>query len=572
MCGIIGYIGIRDAQEVLEDGLSKLEYRGYDSSGIAVLDEEKLEIKKDTGLVNDLMAEEFYQGKIGIGHTRWATHGGVTRKNAHPHVCCNEEVAVVHNGIIENHDELKNRLAHHNFTSETDTEIIPHFIEEKVEEGESVKEALKELQQIIEGTYAVLAVRKEHQKIYATKQKSPLAIGHSDGEMFVASDIYAFSGYTNEASFLEDGDIAVVDSEGHKVFSSSGEEVERKTREFEWEEKTDLGEEFDHHMIKEIHEQPKSVERLIKSFESQQKKDFRELANLIESSDRVVLTAAGTSYHSSLIGERLLREHGVDARAYVASEFEARNLGENTLVIAVSQSGETMDVLDSIEKASVKGCKISSIVNVPHSTIQRKSDTDIEIMAGQEICVASTKTYTNQVLSFYLLSGLLGREIDTSSLSENLERTIKENIEIAKIYAERFKDQSDIYVLGRNEMFPVAREIALKLKEISYVHAEGLRGGELKHGTLALIEEGTPVLSLMPSKEGKINSNVEEVESRDAESIRLSPHFGGFDIPDDGFLPIHFATVGFLLTYFTAKNKELPIDKPRNLAKSVTVR
>ncbi len=574
MCGIIGYVGEGDVKQIIEEGLSKLEYRGYDSAGIAKVLENKIFCKKEVEGIKKLFSgfESFDNVNAGMGHTRWATHGAVSEKNAHPHLCCEGEIAVVHNGIIENHKEIRDSLGQHDYISETDSEVAAHFIEEKMKEGKTILEALEALRDVIEGTFAILVVKRAEEKIFVCKEKSPIALGIGENGNYVASDIYAFSGFTERSIFLEDGDLAVVEQNSLKIFDKKGNIVERQIKDFEWEERRDLDDEHDHHMIREIQEQPDAVKRLLDSYETFQKEFFEEIAEKINSSDKIIITGSGSSFHSSMVGAKLLRDIGINARAIVASEFDETDVMEDTVVLAVSQSGETMDVLDAIDVADEIGCDILSIVNVPHSSIQRKSDISIEILAGQEICVASTKTFTNQLVTFYLICKELGKDIKFEKLVEDIEKTLERNQEISKAVAKNIKDENDLYVLGRNKYFPIAKEIALKLKEISYIHAEGLRGGELKHGTLALIEEGTPVVSLIPEKDSGIVSNVEEVESRGAKSLRTSPFYGCFELPESDFLPILFSITGFILTYHTAYEKDLPIDKPRNLAKSVTVR
>ncbi len=574
MCGIMGYVGEGDVSQIIEEGLSKLEYRGYDSAGFAKVLENKIFCKKEVEGIKKLFldVESIDDVTTGVGHTRWATHGAVSPKNAHPHLCCDREIAVVHNGIIENHKDIRNDLGDHVYRSDTDSEVAVHFIEEKIQDGKTILEALEELRNKIEGTYAILVINKAEEKIFVCKEKSPLALGVGESGNYVASDIYAFSGFTERAIFLEDGDLAIVEKDKLKVFDKKGETVEREITDFKWDEKRILDDEYDHHMIREIKEQPEAVKRLLESYKTFQKDSFEKLADEINSCEKLIITGSGSSFHASKVGAKLFRELGFDSKSVVASEFDETHVGDGTVVLAVSQSGETMDVLDAIQIAKENGCDVLSMVNVPYSSIQRKSDLSIELLAGQEICVASTKTFTNQLLTFYILSKELGKEMELERLVKDIEKTLEKNEEIAKVLAGNIGNESDIYVLGRNRYFPIAKEIALKLKEISYIHAEGLRGGELKHGTLALIEEGTPVISLIPDKHSDIISNVEEVESRGAKSLRASPFYGVFDIPESDFLAILFAITGFILTYYTARERDLPIDKPRNLAKSVTVR
>ncbi len=578
MCGIIGYIGNSEAAEILYKGLKRLEYRGYDSAGIATLsDNPGLKVLKDEGDIDEL--EENYnldslKGNIGVGHTRWATHGGVNQHNAHPHTDCSKNLAVVHNGIIENHKDIKKDLEDHVFTSDTDTEIIAHYFEEKLEEGLSMQEVMQQFMEDAEGTYAVVIMEKDTRRLYALKYKSPLAIGVGKSGYFFGSDLYAFSPHTDEAIFLEDGEMAKVSENELELFHPDKGEISRQPEKFEWEEHGKDKAEYDHYMHKEIHEQPDTIERLMKTFETSQKENMDKLAKKIEDSEKVIFTAAGTSYHAALLGVYYLQRAGVEAQALIASEFKNyERVDDNTLVIAVSQSGETMDVMEAIEYTRDLGGDVASIVNVPYSSIQRESDISLEIHAGQEVCVAATKTFTNQALTMLYLAGEMGLDLELEDIGRNVHKVIERNEPVIEELAEEMVDKGDMYVLGRGSTYPIAREIALKLKEIPYIHAEGMMGGELKHGTLALIEEGTPVLSLIPEKNDEILSNVEEVETRGARSVRISPHYGDLDIPINGAgFPIYSATIGFLLAYHIAHRKGLPVDKPRNLAKSVTVK
>ncbi|MCJ7450829.1 MAG: SIS domain-containing protein, partial [Candidatus Nanohaloarchaeota archaeon QJJ-9] len=360
----------------------------------------------------------------------------------------------------------------------------------------------------------------------------------------------------------------------YEVYSKNGEKKEKEVKKFDWTQEEGEKEEHDHYMIKEIKEQPKVAKRLLKTFKTSQKKDLNRFLDLIEDHEKVIFTSAGTSYHASLLGVYYLQKAGVEAQALIASEFQNyERVDEDTLVIAVSQSGETMDVLEAIEFSKEKGGTIASIVNVPHSSIQRKSKESLEIHAGQEVCVAATKTFTNQVLTLTKIAERLGMDSNIAGISEEIKEVIERNEEEVKELAKELSDKEDIYVLGRGTTYPVSREIALKLKEIPYIHAEGMMGGELKHGTLALIEEGTPVISLIPQESDEIISNVKEVEARGANSLRISSGSDRFYLPEN---PSSFAlsstTIGFLLAYYIAKEKGRPIDKPRNLAKSVTVK
>lgn len=575
----MAYTGDEDAADVILDGLTKLEYRGYDSAGIATLSANPgLTVQKGEGKIDEL--NETYNftamsGTSGIGHTRWATHGGVSQANAHPHTSCDDRIVLAHNGIIENHEQLRERLDdEHTYTSETDSEVIAHFLEEQLDHGMTMEEAIQEFMALSDGTFAVVALDTETDTLYAMKRKSPLVLGEADHGIVLGSDLYAIAPYTDEALFFEDGSYAVIEDDSFSLHESDGTELEPSFRPFDWDVEAAEKGSYDHYMLKEINEQPQAIERLAHSLETTQKDSREAFAQKIEDASRVIFTAAGSSYHASLLGVYHLQAAGIEAQALIASEFKNyERVDEDTLVIAVSQSGETMDVIEAIEYSKDRGADIASIVNVPHSTIQRKASVSLEINAGQEVCVASTKTFTNQVVTLLSLAATLkGDTREIGTIGEEIADVIENNIDVVQELASDLEDADDIYVLGRGSTYPIAREIALKLKEIPYIHAEGMMGGELKHGTLALIEDGTPVISLIPDEDDPIESNVEEVEARGAKSIRVAAHDGPFDLFDhDDHFALYATTIGFLLAYYIAKAKDLPIDKPRNLAKSVTV-
>ncbi|NIN01626.1 MAG: isomerizing glutamine--fructose-6-phosphate transaminase, partial [candidate division Zixibacteria bacterium] len=412
--------------------------------------------------------------------------------------------------------------------------------------------------------------------IYAIKRDSPLVLGLSGDRFILASDIYAFSDNSDRAVFFEDNEFAVVGSDGYEFFDRRGNPVRKQVMQFTWSRKEENKEEFEHYMLKEIKEQPIVSERLIRSFETIQKRRLDELANLVKSAKSVVFLACGTSYHASLVGCFLLNRLGIEAHSVIASEFESFLLvDKDTLVIAISQSGETMDVVSVIKNIKNTGAKFAAIVNVPYSTVQRLSDLSIEILAGQEICVAATKTFTNQLITLFSLARELGFEdIDLDSLPAKIQQTIEMNEHYIQQLAEDLHTKEDIFVLGKGISYPQAREIALKLKEIPYIHAEGMMAGELKHGTIALIEEGTPVISLIPNNNADMISSTKEVEARGARTIIISNTDGELRIPPccDAEFAIYSGVIGHLLSYYIAKLRGCPIDKPRNLAKSVTVK
>jgi len=575
MCGIVGMVS--KGSVLLADAvnsLKRLEYRGYDSFGFAT---NSGVIGKYVGEIERFQAPEIAANVI-CCHTRWATHGGVTEANAHPHSDCRGELFVVHNGIIDNFQELRNELENqgHIFRSETDTEVIAHFFE-----GKDIKETVPEFFRRVDGEFAVLIIKKGENRIYALKKGSPLVLGLSNGQRILASDIYAFSDKTNEAVFFSENEFAIIDGNGYEFFKVDG-KLTPETKDiqtFEWSSDRETKQRYDHYMLKEIMEEPEVSERLIRSLQTEQHDKLLELKGMIEAPKRVLFIAAGTSYHASLLGVYFLNKVGIEAHSIIASEFRSFPLvDENTLVIAISQSGETMDVIEGLKWMKAKGATIASFVNVPYSTIQRMSSISINILAGQEICVAATKSFVNQVTLLLYLASLFGYGIDMDCIPRGIEEILRQENRIMEI-AKQLSDHKDVYVIGRGLAYPVAKEIALKVKEISYIHAEGMMGGELKHGTLALIEDGTPVISLMPKDDEDIISNSKEVEARGGRVLAITNNngcsmFESVVVPttNGGIFCILATIVGQLLTYYIAKEKRLPIDKPRNLAKSVTVK
>jgi glutamine---fructose-6-phosphate transaminase (isomerizing) len=578
MCGIYGIVSDKavSVKDVILKGLERLEYRGYDSCGFATLEGD---VQKSTGLVHSLIEKTGSEKtKLGISHTRWATHGGVTFTNAHPHFNEEKTVFVIHNGIIENYDELKKELLTngYKFESETDTEVIAHFLTDELKRGIKPEEAMKSFIGRARGTFAILWFEKGKPRLYAMKRDSPLVLGLVEGRYILASDIYAFSNETNQAIFFDDDEYAVIDSRGYSFYDCFGTEEQKEIVTFEWTRKEETKEKYDHFMMKEIKEQPLVVDRLVANLNSIQGERLDEFVKLIRSSKRVVFLACGTSYHASLIGSFLLTQLGIRASSVIASEFEHYLVVDSeTLVIPISQSGETMDVVTVLKDIKVKKAKIASIVNVPYSTVQRLSDVSLEICAGQEVCVAATKSFTNQLVTLFAIARELGNTgIDLSRIAERISDTISKNEDYIKKLAYELRAEKDIYVLGRGISYPIAREIALKLKEISYVHAEGMMAGELKHGTIALITKGTPVISLIPNNSADMLSNTKEVEARGARTIIVSNTNGEIHIPPctDAEFAVYAGLLGHLLSYHIAKLNSLPIDKPRNLAKSVTVK
>jgi glucosamine--fructose-6-phosphate aminotransferase (isomerizing) len=578
MCGIVGIIA-KEKFSVKDDlirSLQRLEYRGYDSCGFTTF--EGL-TRKNTGYIENLSyGTDGIETTLGISHTRWATHGGITEINAHPHYNAEGTIFAVHNGIIDNFEVFKERLQNrgYRFVSQTDTEIIPHYFDLHLRSGKDVKEIIKDFMDEVEGTFGVLLFVKGDHHLYAFKKDSPLVLGICVDKFILASDIYAFSDHSNRAIFFEDNEFAVIGGDTYEFFDKNGKPVQKHIMKFTWSRKEESKESFEHYMLKEIKEQPLVSERLIQSFETIQREKLEKLSSMVKSARRVVFLACGTSYHASLVGCFLLNHLGIEAHTVIASEFQSFLLvDKNTLVIAISQSGETMDVVAVLKHIKRTGAQFAAVVNVPYSTVQRLSDISIEILAGQEICVAATKSFTNQLITLFALAQKLGfGDIDVASLPGKIQKTMELNEQYIKKLAEELHEKNHIFVLGRGISYPQAREIALKLKEIPYIHAEGMMAGELKHGTIALVEDGTPVVSLIPNNNPDMISSTKEVEARGARTIIISNTDGELKIPAccDAEFAIYSGIIGHLLSYYIAKLRGCSIDKPRNLAKSVTVK
>jgi glucosamine--fructose-6-phosphate aminotransferase (isomerizing) len=572
MCGIIGYTGNRNASGLLLNSLKRLEYRGYDSIGIAVVGE-GLEILKDKGEVSEVSnALDFtsLEGKSGIGHTRWATHGAPTKENAHPLTDCSGKIAVVHNGIIENYSELKNELEKkgHKFKSETDTEVIAHILEDH---------SLKETLEMLRGSYAIVAIKEaEPGKLLFARNKSPLIIGLKDEENFIASDIPAFLKETNKVVILENGDYGYITENSYEIRNLKG-SADRKVQEINWDAEAAEKEGYDYFALKEINEIPRTTEDTMKALE-----DLTPVAEEIRKYSRIMFTGCGTSYHAALYGKYLFNSIGIRTEAVIGSEFASVKIGKDDLVIAISQSGETADTLSAVEKAKQEGAKILSISNVLGSSLEREADFSIHTLAGPEIAVIATKTFSAQMLSLYLLYKMIKGESPETGLAK-MQRTVLElEPEIRKI-AEKIQEKENAYFIGRGLGYPLAMEGALKLKEISYMHAEGMPAGELKHGTLSLIEKGTPVIvPLLPKMYDKTISDMEEVRARGGLILALS--WEGDEkvsnvasevlrVPKTGNeeYPLLYILILQLLAYHVTVLRGLSPDKPRNLAKCVTV-
>lgn len=590
MCGIVGFIGREPAAGVVLRSLTRLEYRGYDSAGLATIDNNKLWCKKDVGKLADVQEKhglDRLPGNIGIGHVRWATHGSISSINAHPHSSCNGNIAVVHNGIIENYQELRRLLqGRHNLVSETDTEVIPHLIEEYVATGSSLEEAVLLTIQRLQGSYAFLAISaQEPGKIVGVRKDSPLVVGIGDGEYFMASDALSFLDRTKQLIFIEDNEVSVLTETGITFLNKDGTRLEKKPIEMDWEREEVSKRGYDFFMLKEILEQPQTMHRALT-----QDKDFiTEVAMDILRARQVVITACGTSRYAALIGRYLFSKiAGKFCDVIMASEFHyfSDSIDKNTLVIAVSQSGETADVMEGVKRAKANGATILSIVNVVGSLLARISDKVIYLHCGPEICVAATKSFISQLVVFYLLAFAMANRFEeavtkVSSISQEIESNIKENGPKIKELAQKIKDNNDFYYIARGINFAIAAEGALKLKELSYIHAEGMPAGELKHGTLALIEQGTPVVAICPQDYtfNETLNNAMEAKSRGAFIIGVSDenneiyhHWISIPKVEEVFYPLVSVVPLQLLAYYLALGRGKDPDRPRNLAKSVTVK
>ena len=610
MCGIVGVAAQRNVIPLLINGLKRLEYRGYDSAGVAVQTEQSLlERVRKVGKVAELtraLEQNPITGQTGIAHTRWATHGEPSEKNAHPHVC-HERVAVVHNGIIENHDALRTQLqqAGYRFTSQTDTEVIVHQIDHYLGQGQDLLAAVSSTVADLEGAFALGVINKEEPgRLIAARRGSPLVIGIADGEMLIASDIAALVSETQQFVFLEDGDVADISFQGMTIYDSSGMEVERPVRTSRvTADATDKGS-FDHYMLKEIYEQPRAIadtlEGRIGANRVMEEAFGADASRIFDQVAGVHIIACGTSYHAGMIGRYWLESiAGIPCSVEVASEFRYRHpvVRNNSLIVTLSQSGETADTLAGLREAKRLGYGHSlAICNVPESSLVRESDLVLMTHAGPEIGVASTKAFTTQLVVMMLLTIVLGRryritsEIEAQLVNElrslpgKVEHVLTLNEQIRTLARDHFGNKQNALFLGRGAQFPVAMEGALKLKEISYIHAEAYPAGELKHGPLALVDDKMPVVVVAPNNEllEKLKSNLQEVRARDGELIVFADaNVGMISSPgvtalpvaptEDSIAPIIFTVPLQLLAYHVAVLKGTDIDQPRNLAKSVTV-
>jgi glucosamine--fructose-6-phosphate aminotransferase (isomerizing) len=608
MCGIVGYIGKNEAVSVLLDGLGRLEYRGYDSAGVTIVSQGKLKTTKAVGRlakVGEILSAHPLPGKVGIGHTRWATHGRPSDRNAHPHQDCRKKISVVHNGIIENYQELKEWLQEkgHIFSSETDTEVIPHLIEEFFD-GDLVAGVRKALTKL-EGAYAMVVLEETNSdQIVVARKASPLILGVGQGENFIASDIPAVLPYTREIYILEDGEMAVVTADRITVSNFAGESVAKEVYHVDWDVEAAEKGGYEDFMLKEIHEQPRAIkDTLTGKIDRQSHKvvldGVKFTTEFIQNLRKIHIVACGTAYHAGLVGKYLLEKlTRIPVDIEVASEFRYREplVEEGSLTIIISQSGETADTLAGLREAQRLGSRVLAVTNVVGSSVAREADDLILTLAGPEIAVASTKAYTTQLLSLCLFAIYLAQEKGTmaeaarrelvaglNNLEGQIEKVLNTETKI-KEFAEDFKSCEDIFFIGRGLDYAVSLEGALKLKEISYIHAEAYAAGELKHGTLALIVAGVPVFALVTQGElyDKMLSNIKEVKAREATVVALAVA-GDNMISKSVDYVLHIPVTHAMLTpilsvvplqlfaYYAAKARGCDVDKPRNLAKSVTV-
>lgn len=609
MCGIVGYIGKRDCAPIVFEGLRRLEYRGYDSAGIAVVKNGVIEVHKKAGKVSDLASAWKTSGvpsTVGMGHTRWATHGEPNDVNAHPHFDCKKTVAVIHNGVIENYRTLKTKLLStgHVFHSETDTEVIAHLIEEFLTKTRNLAQAVRRTVEELDGTYGLVVLSAtEPDKMIVARKGSPLVIGYGDGENIVASDASALVEHTRKVSYLKDGEMAIVTKDDVTIRTFDDVEIAKEVEHITFElDQIEKGG-YDHFMLKEIYEQPETLSNAMRGRLFADRGEvvlggLRPVMEKLQKARRIVLVGCGTSWHAGLVGEYMLEQIAkVPVEVEYASEFRYRNplVGSEDVVMFISQSGETADTLAALREAKKGGATVLGIVNVVGSTIARESEAGVYIHAGPEIGVASTKAFTSQLTVLALITFMLARargmvQKDAVVLAKELKSVptkvekILGNVQQIKTIANEFKDARHFLYLGRGANFPVALEGALKLKEISYIHAEGYPAAEMKHGPIALIDDKMPVVCIVPKDAiyEKVMSNIQEVRARKGRIIAVAneddteiesiaefvirvPRTYGFFGPIINVIPLQ------LLSYYIAVARGANVDQPRNLAKSVTV-
>jgi glutamine---fructose-6-phosphate transaminase (isomerizing) len=608
MCGIVGYIGARQAQDVLVSGLAKLEYRGYDSAGVAIQDHGAMQVRKKAGKLANLgaeLSERPLAGTLGIGHTRWATHGLPNDTNAHPHATEDGRIVIIHNGIIENYLSLKAELRGrgHEFKSETDSEVLAHLIEEKYAQTEqNLYEAVRLALGEVRGAYGIVVTHADHREIVAARTVSPLVMGVGEGEMFLASDVPALLPYTRKMVFLHDGDMVVLSDDGYRVTDLAGNTVTRQVDQIDWDAEAAEKGGYDTYMLKEIYEQPTALTNTLIGRLHDDSGEVNLDINLDPSSfKRISIIACGTAFYAGLVGEYLIEQLArIPVEVDVASEYRYRDplVSEHTLAIVISQSGETIDTLEALREAKKGGAKTLGVINAKGSSMTRELDDTLYIHAGPEIGVASTKAYTSMVGAMLMLALWLARARGTLSESQakellsaarELPRLVEEalspdRVAQIKAVAEKYAHARDYLFLGRGVNAPTAFEGALKLKEISYIHAEGYAAGEMKHGPIALIDENLPVVVVATESRllEKTISNVQEVRARagkvilllsdgDTENAQHADDVIYVPRSHEMVSPIVNVVALQLLSYFTATALGKDVDKPRNLAKSVTV-
>jgi glutamine---fructose-6-phosphate transaminase (isomerizing) len=610
MCGIVGYIGDKKVVPILIDGLKRLEYRGYDSAGLAVLEQGRMVVHRSVGKIKELESAVWganLTATVGLGHTRWATHGRPTEENAHPHTDCSGDLVVIHNGIIENYLALKAKLLAegHVFRSETDTEVLAHLIEKYLKEDPDIERATRRALNDVTGAYAIGVLWKgDPGRIVGARCQSPLVVGLGEGDFFFASDIPAILSHTRNVLFLNDGEMVVLTKEGVQVTTLSGETVQRPVETVLWSPILAEKGGYKHFMLKEIYEQPRAVRDTIRGRFSEDSatifvEGMEQLEEHIASIEKIILIACGTAWHAGLVGKFMIEELArVSVEVDYSSEFRYRDpvVGNRTLVLAISQSGETLDTLAGIKEARARDCRTAAICNVLGSSLTREVDGVLYTHAGPEIGVAASKTFTAQLAALYLFALYLGQRRGTLDaaqvrarlgdlvrLPQQIEHVLHLDTETERL-AQQYHAKADFLYLGRGINYPIALEGALKLKEISYIHAEGYPAGEMKHGPIALITEEMPVVVLAPQDKvyEKILGNIQEVKARDGIVIAVCSE-GDEELPGKVnhclrvpktshlLTPVVMAIPMQLLAYHMAVRKGCDVDQPRNLAKSVTV-
>ena len=587
MCSIIGYKGNEHASSVLIEGLKKMEYRGYDSVGIATIKSGRLLMRKGVGKVaevNKSLRLDELHGKLGIGHTRWATHGGIVDSNAHPHLACKSTIAVVHNGIIENYDVLKDELyrSGHQFKSETDSEVIAHLLEEYFEITSDIRLSMIFTCKRLVGSFAFVAIFNSS-TLCGARYDEPLIVGVGNDDYFLSSDILGFLNYTDRAIFLDNRDIVVINDNDISFFNFDGDRISRRVTQVAWElGDADKGK-YSHYTLKEIHEQRQTI---VKSMQ-QDKKNLQKFCDIVTGAKNIYITGSGTSYHSALLAKQIFSKSKIHVETIMSSEFQYSSdlLDENSVLLAISQSGETADVIQSVKSAKEMGAKVLSIVNIPTSSLARLSDSYLEVNCGPEIGVAATKSFTSQIALLYYVADIIGRKSNAISNSkELLVKAVSQVLELdsqIESVANQIKGSRDVYILGRSLHFPVCLEGALKIKELSYIHAEGMAAGELKHGPLALIDSNSIVIVIHPndSTYSDTLSNIHTIKSRGAKIVGISNkrdtlYDYQITIPtiSESLYPLIEVIPLQLLAYYLSICNNANPDYPRNLAKSVTVK